>query len=125
MALPPERIEDVLPQADAAVVGVVKRIVEQATQRSYGPTPETSLPNTAARQVVELEVKSVLFGTLGRQGALVTVVKPEGAYALSAGNHGPFVLATTAAGVEIVGRYGPDTWPEVVVAQAAQRFGKR
>lgn len=125
MALPPEPIEEVLPSADAAVLATVSRIVEQAPQQQYERTLDTSLPNTAARQVVELTVTKVLFGSLAQSGGTVSVIKPEGAYALREGNQGPFVLAKSDAGVEIVGRYGPDTWSEAAVKQAAVSFGKR
>lgn len=125
MALPPEPIEELLPSADAAVLATVSRIVEQAPQQQYERSLDTSLPNTAARQVVELKVTKVLFGSLAQSGATVNVIKPEGAYALREGNEGPFVLAKSDAGVEIVGRYGPDTWSEAAVKQAAVSFGKR
>lgn len=125
MALPPEPIEEVLPSADAAVLATVSRIVEQAPQQQYERSLDTSLPTTAARQVVELKVTKVLFGSLAQNGGTVNVIKPEGAYALREGNQGPFVLAKSDAGVEIVGRYGPDTWSEAAVKQAAVSFGKR
>jgi hypothetical protein len=124
MAKPPEPIEEVLPAAEAAVIAEVTRVVQQSPQQSYPQSQETSLPTTAARQVVELKVSKVLFGSLATAGALVQAVKPEGAYALRAGNHGPFVLTKSDAGVEILGRYGPDTWPEAAVQQAARRLGK-
>jgi hypothetical protein len=120
MAKPPELIEEVMPSANGAVLAVVTRVVEQTAQPAYERSLETSLPTSAARQVVELKVTKVLFGELAA-GALVQVVKPEGAYALREGNHGPFVLAQN----EILGRYGPDTWSEAVVTQAAQQLGRR
>lgn len=124
MAKPPEPIEEVLPQAQAAVIAEVTRVLEQAPQQKYPQSEETSRPTTAARQVVELKVKSVLFGSVGTVGQLFKAVKPEGAYALRAGNHGPFVLTQSPEGVEILGRYGPDTWPEAQVRQAASSLGK-
>lgn len=124
MAKPPEFIEEVLPSAEAAVVAEVVRIVQQAPQQAYPRSEETSLATTAARQVVELKVKSVLFGTLAPAGTHVQAVKPEGAYALRTGNKGPFVLGVSRDGVEILGRYGPDTWPEAAVREAAHQLGK-
>jgi len=124
MALPPEPIDEVMPAANDAVLAVVNRVVEQAPQKALERTLETSLPTSAARQVVELKVTKVLFGGL-KPGALVQAVKPEGAYALREGNQGPFVLGTTDGAVEILGRYGPDTWPEAEVKQAAAQLGKR
>jgi len=124
MAKPPEPIEEVIPAAEAAVVAEVLRVVLQAPQQQYAPSEETSRPTTAAKQVVELKVSRVLFGGLVSAGKTLEVVKPEGAYALAAGHHGPFVLGRTAEGVEILGRYGPDTWPEALVQQAAQKLGR-
>jgi len=125
MAKPPERIDDVLPGADAAVLAEVLRVVTQDPQRPSSADPmATSTPDKAARQVVELKVTKVLFGGLAQAGATLQVVKPEGDYALRAGNHGPFVLKGGAGAAEILGRFGPDTWPEGLVAQAAQRLGK-
>lgn len=125
MALPPEPIDEVIPGADGAVLATVTRIVEQAPQQQYERTLETSLPRTAARQVVELKVTKVLFGEVAASGSLVQCVKPEGAYALREGNSGPFVLGKSDGAVEILGRYGPDTWPEAAVKQAAAQLGKR
>lgn len=125
MARPPEPIDEVLPAAEAAVVAEVLRVVQQSPQQPVARSEETSRPTTAAKQVVELKVSRVLFGGLAAVGATVQAIKPEGAYALTAGNHGPFVLAQGKDGVEILGRYGPDTWPEALVQQAAQRLGKR
>jgi hypothetical protein len=125
MAKPPEPIDEVLPAADAAVLAEVIRVVAQDPQKPYTGDPlATSTPHEAARQVVELKVSKVLFGSLAREGATVEVVKPSGAYALRAGNHGPFLLRNEDGSVEILGRFGPDTWPEGLVKQAAQRSGK-
>jgi hypothetical protein len=124
MAKPPEPIDEVLPAADSAVLATVTRVVEQSPQQPYERSLETSLPTTAARQVVELEVTQVLFGQLAAKGARVKVIKPEGAYALREGNKGPFVLGKTDGGIEILGRYGPDTWPEAAVKHAAASLGK-
>lgn len=124
MAKPPEPIEEVLPSAEAAIVAEVLRVVQQSPQQKYEPTLEKDLPQTAAKQVVELKVTKVLFGALAAAGKSIEVVKPEGAYALAAGHKGPFVLAKGKDGVEILGRYGPDTWPEGLVAQTAKKLGK-
>lgn len=124
MAKPPEFIEEILPSAQAGVLAEVIRVVHQTPQQVYPRSEETSLPTTAARQVVELEVKAVLFGSVASAGMRVLAVKPEGAYALRAGNHGPFVLGSSDDGLEILGRYGPDTWPEALVRQAAMKRGQ-
>ena len=118
MAKPPEPIDEVLPGADAAVIAEVSRVVSQDPQQKASGDPNaTSTPHPAARQVVELKVTKVLFGKVG---ATVQVTKPAGAYALRAGNKGPFVIGKN----EILGRFGPDTWPESAVVQAANRHGK-
>jgi hypothetical protein len=124
MAKPPEPIDEVLPAAQSAVLATVTRIVEQSPQPALERSLETSRPTSAAKQVVELQVTKVLFGAV-ESGAKVQVIKPEGAYALREGNTGPFLLGNTDAGVEILGRYGPDTWPEAAVKQAAAALGKR
>ncbi|HEY1086864.1 MAG TPA: hypothetical protein VGE37_04185 [Archangium sp.] len=120
MAKPPELIDEVLPSADAAVLAEVIKVLVQDPQTKSSSDPQaTSTPDQAARQVVELKVSKVLFGKL-QPGTTVQVTKPAGAYALREGNHGPFVLA----GADILGRYGPDTWPEGLVTQAAKKHGK-
>lgn len=124
MAKPPEPIEEVMPAADAAVLAVVSKVVEQAPQPAYERSLEKDVPSVAARQVVELKVSKVLFGAMS-VGAVVKVTKPEGDYALREGNTGPFVLGQGDSGVEILGRYGPDTWREAAVTQAAAKLGKR
>ena len=118
MAKPPEPIDEVLPGADAAVLAEVTKIVTQDPQAPASGDPNaTSTPHPAARQVVELTISKVIFGKVG---ATVQVTKPAGAYALRAGNKGPFLLGKN----EILGRFGPDTWPESAVVQAATRHGK-
>ena len=125
MAKPPEPIDEVLPGADAAVLAEVTKVVVQDPQKPSTADPRaTSTPDTAARQVVELKVSRVLFGALATAGATLQAVKPEGDYALRAGNHGAFVLAGKGGAVEILGRYGPDTWPESLVTEAAKRHQK-
>lgn len=120
MAKPPERIEELLPVADAAVLAEVSRVLEQSPQAPQTETMATSTPHQAAQQVVELTVTDVVFG---QAGARVKAIKPAGAYALREGNHGPFLLGKDASGATLIlGRYGPDTWPEAVVRAAA---GKR
>ncbi len=124
MAKPPESIDEVLPGADAAVIAEVSRVITQDPQAPASGDPNaTSTPHPAARQVVELKVSKVLFGSMAKTGGTVQVTKPAGAYALAAGNRGPFVLSARNGG-EILGRFGPDTWPESLVVQAASRLGK-
>ncbi len=125
MAIPPEPIEEVLPNAQGAVMAEVMRVVKQDADKAGFVDPKVSDANTqAARQVVELKVSKVLFGEW-KEGASVQVVKPSGAYALKAGNKGPFLLTRVGDAVEILGRYGPDTYGEPAIAQAANRLGKK
>lgn len=126
MAIPPEPIDEVMPQVQGAVLAEVARVV---TQDAQAPAPKhdegaSDVPWAAARQVVELKVGTVLFGSLAPAGQLVQAVKPEGAYALKAGNKGPFLLKQGKGGLEIVGRYGPDTYNETLIRAAAKRAGK-
>jgi hypothetical protein len=79
----------------------------------------------AGRQVVELKVTGVLFGASVQPGATVKAVKPAGAYALRAGNKGPFLLTGSGDAVEILGRYGPDTYPEALIRQRMGKHGKK
>lgn len=119
MAIPPEFIDEVMPSADAAVVAEVVNVLEQSPQKPQPDTQFTSTNDEAAAQVVELRVKSVVFGQVGDT---VKAVKPAGAYALREGNHGPFLLGKDEKGaVQILGRYGPDTWPEAAVREAAKK----
>ncbi len=126
MAIPPEPIEQVLPDANAAVIARVTRVVVQDPQQPF-PKAEpgaTSVPGgTVARQVVELEVSEVLFGDL-EPGAKLQAVKPAGHYTLTAGNDGPFLLKLSGE-AEIIGRYGPDTWSRERIEQAARQAGRR
>lgn len=128
MAIPPEPIEEVLPHAEAAVLGEIARVVLQDPQQPAPPHEPgaTSVPHEAARQVVELKVTEVIFGA-GNQvkaGATLEVEKPAGDYALRAGNHGPFLLKQDGKGIRIVGRYGPDTYSADAIRSAARRAGR-
>ncbi|MBS2030991.1 MAG: hypothetical protein JST54_24025 [Deltaproteobacteria bacterium] len=108
MAIPPEPLNEVLPQAACVVDAEVVEVL------SNGPTPPqpnapqaaTSAGRLAPSQVVRLKIKRVLRG---KAPAEVVVEKPEAGYALRAGNHGPFLL-DGAAQPKILGRYGPDSW---------------
>ncbi|MFZ5468366.1 MAG: hypothetical protein ACOZIN_02915 [Myxococcota bacterium] len=129
MAIPPEPIDEVLPKASAAVLAEVSRIVLQDKKTAPPPAEfgATDLPGKAARQVVELTVKEVLFGSLVKPGATIEVIKPAGDYALRVGNHGPFLLQAPEPGEKtatILGRYGPDTYPTGLVKAALKRHHK-
>jgi hypothetical protein len=125
MAIPPDPIDEVLPQANAAVLAEVARVLEQAPLKPEAVDPRASDVHTvASRQVVELKVTGVLFGET-KAGATVRAVKPAGAYALRAGNKGPFLLTGSGDAVEILGRYGPDTYPEELIRNRMGKHGKK
>src|SRR5687767_503514 len=126
MAIPPEPIDEVIGDAQAAVLAEVARVVVQDPQQPPPAAPEgaTDVGGVAARQVVELKVKSVLFGDVAKAGNTIQVVKPAGDYALRAGNQGPFLLKKGQKDLEIVGRYGPDTYSESLIKAAAKRNNK-
>lgn len=125
MALPPEPIDELIPSAEAGVLAEVTRVLTQDPEppARAGEPGATSAPTQAARQVVELKVTGTLFGEV-KSGALLQVTKPAGAYALRAGNQGPFLLGKAGTATQILGRYGPDTWPEAVVREAAKKHQK-
>lgn len=121
MALPPEPIEELLARAGMVVDAEVLRILDQ------GPAPppldlppgHTGGGQTLAAQQVELRVHRVLRGDQGL--ATLAAHKPEAAYALAPGDSGAFFLAEDGAGLEIVGRYGPDTYSVATIESALAR----
>ena len=108
MALPPEPLQELLLDATQVVVAEVAEIL------STGPTPAapsgaaklgpgaTSVGYRSAAQRVRLKISRVLKGPKASE---LVVDKPEAAYLLAVGNHGPFFVR----GQSIIGRYGPDT----------------
>ena len=129
MAIPPDPIDTVLPDAAAAVLAEVARVLVQDPQQ---PLPKGKRPDSTdkgglvARQVVELKVKEPLFGAV-RAGDSVEAEKPAGAYTLSAGNGGPFLLkpGKEAGKWVILGRYGPDTYPVELIRDRMKKLGKK
>ena len=127
MAKPPEPIDEVLPDATAAVIADVGRIVAQDPQKPAPKAPPgtTDLPHDAARQVVELKVKESLFGP-HRPGEVLEAEKPAGAYTLRSGVTGPFILASQKGKAAVIlGRYGPDTYPVDLIKAAAKKHAKK
>lgn len=113
MALPPEPIEELLPQASLVVEAEVKEII------SVGPPPPekkapkgyTSTGQLNPSQQVALTIKRVLKGALPEADAeRLEVKKPVGAYMLREGSAGAFLLDDEGTGLFILGRYGPDTY---------------
>jgi hypothetical protein len=129
MALPPEPIDEVLPEAATAVLGEITAIVAEGTQAPFPKIEEgmSDAPGVpVASQTVSLRVDKVLFGA-AEVGELVEVLKPAGDYKLVIGNKGPFLLGAPSAGEKrptILGRYGPDTYPESLIEAAAKRLGR-
>lgn len=120
MALPPDPIDEVLPQAAWVVDAEVQEVVLQGPA---GPKPEapegfTSVEQKVGSQVVRLKVRRVLKGNPEVQELLCE--KPVGAYALRAGNHGPFLLDASAPHPVILGRYGPDSYSLKAIEAALQ-----
>jgi hypothetical protein len=125
VAIPPDPIDEVLPGAQGAVMAEVTKVVKEDAAKPGFVDPKMTSANTLApRQVVELKISKVLFGAW-KAGASVEVVKPAAGYALRPGNKGPFLLKQSGAAVEILGSYGPDTYPEAAITQAANRLGKK
>jgi hypothetical protein len=127
MAIPPEPIDEIFSRADAAVLAEVVRVLEQGPNKQPPNIDEraSDVHSVAGRQVVELKVTGVLFGASVSTGATIKAVKPAGAYALRAGNKGPFLLTGSGEAVEIVGRYGPDTYSEERIREAAKKAGRK
>lgn len=106
MALPPEPIEEVMPQAKWVVEAEVAEVLSTgaAPPKINAPPGATSVGSKAASQSLKLTIKRALRGdTL----AELVVEKPEAGYSLSKGNKGTFLID---ANKRILGRYGPDSW---------------
>jgi hypothetical protein len=110
MAIPPKPLRDVMPQVVALVDAEVVKVLSTDEPPEQPPHEEgaTSVGFKVARQMVVLKINAVLKGPL-KPGAQLSVVKPEAAYALRAGNHGPFLLDGSQPPV-IIGAYGPDSY---------------
>lgn len=116
MAERPEPLAELLPRAERIVVAEVLEVL--------GPTPKASPPprpgpigsaEPLPAQRVRLKVLSTLRGA---EATEVVAVKPVSAYVLAPGHHGPFLLDGGRPEPEILGRYGPDTYPLPALEQA-------
>lgn len=116
MALPPEPIEEILPSAKWVVEASVVEVVENAPPPKNAPPPGTTGTGKVGRQVVKLRVSKVLLGRDVPKD--IVCVKPEAGYALKVGSKGPFLLDGTRPRPNILGRYGPDTWPVERIQEA-------
>ena len=127
MAKPPEPIRELLPRASLIVEAEVAEVVSTGPEppKVEAPPTHTSVPQEVASQVLRLKIKRVLKGALAgaaKKSQELTVTKPQGAYALSPGNRGPFLLEETGGDWLILGRWGPDNyrieWVEKSIAAA-------
>jgi len=127
MAIPPDPIEELLPQATLVVVAQVSRVVTQETQvpiPASDPKRKGGPQVPLAAQVVALEVEAVLHGDSAAAGSELQARKPAGDYSLSVGAQGPFLLAhsdSDEAPLIILGRYGPDSYRQNVIEAALQQ----
>ena len=122
-ALPPEPVEELLPQARFVVEAQVARVLyqgnkpEQNKHRNVaGPLPPDQC------QVVRLDVTGVITGD--DPGSSVTVVKPLAPYLLKEGQNTSDVAFIVRAGDPypiILGRYGPYPLNEVEAALGSGR----
>ena len=106
MAIPPEPLFAVLPQAVSIVVGEVTAVQNRNDGLPSSGKPPPSAPHKVGSQVVTLGVTRVLRGAPATE---LVVHKPVGAYALRVGNHGAFLLDGESPPT-ILGRYGPDSY---------------
>lgn len=127
MAIPPDPIDEVLPEAAAVVVGEVTKILEEGKQAPL-PKPErpgmTDVPGELRSQVIELRVDEVISGEGVTKGEAIAVVKPAGDYLLAPGHQGPFLLKDEGGKRVILGRYGPDSYRREVIEDALKRVGR-
>lgn len=111
MALPPEPIEEVMPQAALIVEAEVESVLESgpAPRAAESAPGATSFPGRdAPQQTVKLRVTKVHKGPADTRE--IVARKPAAGYALRSGNKGPFLLDDSKPNPVILGRYGPDSW---------------
>ncbi len=121
-ALPPEPIEDLVPDAQTIVTGEITEVLYDGTPP---PTEATDEPITGPIppdkcQVVRLVVDDVLLGDAASGDELV-LVKPEAPYVLESGDTEdgrPYLLNGATPYPVILGRYGPGNYSLDEVEQA-------
>jgi hypothetical protein len=114
MAKPPELLQDVLPRAAAVVMAEVL----EATGGDLPPSSGTHQPVGSAAPLPEQRVRLKVTETLhGAPCAEINAIKPAGSYWLVRGNHGPFLLDSSEP-PNILGRFGPDTYPAAFLRNA-------
>ncbi|MGC4121821.1 MAG: hypothetical protein QM765_46035 [Myxococcales bacterium] len=117
MAERPEPLSEILPLAKLVVVAEV-------VEAHGGETPEPTrrLPIGAAPKLPEQKVRLKVTRTLfGPEQAELAVVKPVAGYVLAPGVKGPFLIDGSQPVPQILGRYGPDTYPLAVLEKALAR----
>lgn len=121
MALPPEPLSEVLPEAVWVVEAEVLEILSMGPQvpKVEAPLGTADTGQKVRQQTVKLSIKRVLKGS-GKPKELV-VDKPQSAYGLRAGNKGAFLLDSSKPNPKILGRYGPDTWRLASVEAALKK----
>lgn len=120
MALPPEPLDELLPQATFGVVASIVRITKREPDP---PAPDVDprlvdTPRTLPAQQLILSTKESLFGT--QPEGNFEVLKPAGDYVLREGLEGHFLLANQDDNElpVILGRYGPDNYSEQALLAA-------
>jgi hypothetical protein len=117
-ALPPEPVEELLPQARFVVQANVARVLYQGEKPDRDTHENVAGPIPPERcQVVQLDVTNVITGV--DPGSSVTVVKPLAPYLLKAGQATSDVAFVVEGGDPfpiILGRYGPYPVTEVQAA---------
>jgi hypothetical protein len=110
MAIPPEPIEQLIAQAALVIEAVVEAVIStgQIQPKSTAAPGTSDTGKKTASQVVKLKITKVHKGPAGLKE--VVAEKPLGAYALRAGNKGPFLLDDSKPNPVILGRYGPDSY---------------
>ena len=122
-ALPPEPVEELLPQARFVVEASVARVLYQGDKPERAANGDVVGPLPPERcQVVRLDVTRVITGE--DPGSSVTVVKPLAPYLLEAGQDTSgraFIVRGGDPFPIILGRYGPYPVADVQAAlRAAQ-----
>jgi hypothetical protein len=127
MALPPERLSELIPAAELIAVAEVVQIlglgpkVPPPAAALKAPKGATSVGYEASSQKVRLRIEHCLFGQAPSEGT-IDVEKPVAPYTLRVGDKGPFFIGPNNV---ILGRYGPDTRPNVAEIEAALKTIKR
>ncbi len=113
MALPPEPIEEILPQATYIVLARVMKILHTDKQQPvHREDPRIiGMLRELPAQRLQLEILESIAGEKLEKNTILDVLKPAGDYVLRQDVEGPFLLMKEEDGsLKIIGRYGPDTY---------------